>query len=84
MSRGSLRTRLVAALLGTCSLVWIAAMLGAYRDAHEDIDRLLDAHLAQSARLLLVQSGHEITELAEDEPAQRGRRLHAGASRSSV
>lgn len=70
MMEVSLRVRLTAALLGTCGLVWIAATLGTYRDARAGIGRLLDAHLAQAARLLTVQSGHELTELIQDEPRE--------------
>ena len=56
-------TLLLLMLAGT----WLASAALTYRDAHRGIDALLDAHLAQAARLLVAQAGHELEELDFDE-----------------
>ncbi len=50
-------------LLGATATVWLAVAFVTWRDAHHELDALLDAHLAQSANLLIAQSGHELEEL---------------------
>ena len=59
----SIRTRLIVMLLGATATVWLAVAFVTWRDAHHELDALLDAHLAQSANLLIAQSGHELEEL---------------------
>ncbi len=54
-------------LLLTLTGTWLASAALTYRDAHRGIDALLDAHLAQAARLLVAQAGHELEELDFDE-----------------
>jgi two-component system sensor histidine kinase QseC len=54
-------------LLLTLTGTWLASAALTYRDAHRGIDALLDAHLAQAARLLVAQVGHELEELDLDE-----------------
>ena len=74
----SLRRRLLLALLGGVALVWIGTALYSYFDARHEINRLLDAHLAQSASLLVAQVGHELEEIdLEHAPSagERGRRV---------
>jgi two-component system sensor histidine kinase QseC len=56
---GSIRNRLLGMLLATTTLTWVGAGLWTYQGAHHGVDELLDAQLAQSARLLLAQAGHE-------------------------
>ena len=51
----SLKRRLLFWLLGTVTLIWLATALLSFLDAQREINELLDAHLAQSASLLLVQ-----------------------------
>jgi two-component system sensor histidine kinase QseC len=50
-------------LLGTVLAAWLATAMFTYFDAGHEIDEMLDAHLAQSAGLLLAQVGHEVHEL---------------------
>lgn len=69
----SLRARLLALLLGTVLAAWIATALFTYFDARHEIDEMLDAHLAQSAGLLVAQVGHEVHEL-ESEVTERAHR----------
>jgi two-component system sensor histidine kinase QseC len=59
----SLRQRLVLAVLGGCALVFLATAAYVYGYTRHEIDRLLDAHLAQSASLIVAQSGHELEEI---------------------
>jgi two-component system sensor histidine kinase QseC len=62
----SLRARLLGMLLAATSLVWLAAAWWSYGDARHEAEELLDAQLAQSARLLMAQTRHELV----DEGAQ--------------
>lgn len=55
----SLQARLLALLLLMVTLVWVAAAVLTWIDASDELDELLDGHLAQSAALLIVQqTGH--------------------------
>lgn len=67
MTRPSLRHRLLGLLLGTLIAGWTAAVVATYVDAHGEIDRLLDAHLAQATGILAAQAGHELLEVDADE-----------------
>lgn len=58
----SLRAHLLVMLLAATSLVWLAAALWSYEDARHEAEELLDAQLAQSARLLMAQTRHELEE----------------------
>ncbi|MEW5891656.1 MAG: ATP-binding protein [Pseudomonadota bacterium] len=71
--RFSLRARLILLTLGAVAAVWLATAWLTYRDAREEFDELLDAHLAQAASLLVAQVGHELEEELDLE--------HAGDSR---
>jgi len=62
-----MRGRLLGLLLGAVALAWAAVAVVTYRDAHREIDSLLDAHLAQAARLLAAQSGDAREEIDFDE-----------------
>lgn len=59
----SLRRRLLALLLASVVVAWAATTLLTYHHAHHELDELLDAHLARSARLLLAQEGDELEEI---------------------
>lgn len=50
----SLRRRLLLLLLAVVALLWLASIAGAFLRAHRLADEILDAHLQQTARLLLV------------------------------
>jgi len=62
----SLKQRLLLLSLSTVLVVWLAASLFTYFDAREEFEELLDAHLAQSASLLVVQSSHDLDEIETD------------------
>ncbi len=64
--RGSIKTRLLALALGAVALAWLGTAVFTYFEGREELDELLDAHLAQSATLLIAQAAHEIADL-EDE-----------------
>src|SRR5512139_1446106 len=59
----SLRARLLIALLSLIGVVWVCVVALTYLDAQRELDTVLDAHLGQSARLLVAQSAHELEEL---------------------
>lgn len=61
--RGSVRRRLLFALLGGVMLVWLAAAAVTARETRKEMQELLDAHLAQSASFLTAQIGHDIDEI---------------------
>ncbi len=55
----------------TVVVVWIGATAFTYYDAREEFDEILDAHLAQSATLLVVQASQDLDELeTEHAPLQ--------------
>jgi two-component system sensor histidine kinase QseC len=61
----SMRRQLLVLLLGAVAIVWIATAVVSYFDARHELDELLDAHLAQSASLLIAQAGHDLEEIDE-------------------
>lgn len=61
----SLRRRLLALVLLATLLTWcLAAVLG-YRQARHDVQEMMDAHMSQTASLLLAQASQTPTLLAE-------------------
>lgn len=63
----SLRARLLIMLLAATSIVWLIAAWWSYHDARHEAEELLDAQLAQSARLLLAQTLNKPVEKGGDE-----------------
>ncbi len=61
--RGSLKQRLLGLALITVVAVWICTAVFTYFDAREEFGEMLDAHLAQSATLLVVHASHELEEV---------------------
>lgn len=59
----SLKQRLLASVLAAIVMVWIAATTFTYFDARKEFDEVLDAYLAQSATLLVIQATHELDEI---------------------
>jgi two-component system sensor histidine kinase QseC len=55
----SLRGRLIGAVLGAVALVWIGVSLAGWLRSRHELDELFDAHLAQSAALLVAQISEE-------------------------
>jgi len=80
----SLQARLLTLLLGLVTLVWLSAAVMTWLDTSDELDELLDAHLAQSAALLVVQqynppdTDHDGAVPTEDAPS-----LHKYAPRVS-
>lgn len=56
----SLQGRLLVLVIGVVVGVWLIAALFIWRDAHKELDELLDSHLAQAAALLVVQQTQSI------------------------
>ena len=61
----SLRLRLIMLLSVGLGVAWLIAAWFTYNDAREEIDRLFDAQLAQSAQVLLGTTRHELHERIE-------------------
>ncbi|MEQ1743252.1 MAG: ATP-binding protein [Candidatus Nitrotoga sp.] len=61
--RASLKQRLLVLALIAITLVWLGVTAFTYNNARKEFDEVLDAHLAQAAALLVVQSSHELDEL---------------------
>ena len=59
----SLKQRLLLGLLAVVAAVWLATAAYSYFDARHEINELLDAHLAQSASLIIAQVGHDLEEI---------------------
>lgn len=66
MRQISLKKRLLVLVLSAIALVWLTAALMTYFDARDELNEVLDAHLAQAASLLAAQSPHEIEEIDTD------------------
>ncbi len=78
MAAYSLKRRLLLALLGAVAAVWLSTAAYSYFDARHEINSLLDAHLAQSASLIVAQVGYEPEEIDLTHTPQlheRGRRV---------
>jgi len=67
----SLRRRLIGGVLALVSAIWLAATIGAWREARHEAEGILDAHLAQAATLLAAFVGHDADELEEHLPEHR-------------
>jgi two-component system sensor histidine kinase QseC len=70
----SLRRRLLVVLLAAVLVVWLATAIYSYFDARHELNELLDAHLAQSAALIMVQGGHALEEIDTERAPQLHRR----------
>ena len=62
ITRQSIKRRLLVLQLAAVAIVWLAAAAYSYFDAGHEVNELLDAHLAQSAALLVVQ-GQNLEEI---------------------
>jgi two-component system sensor histidine kinase QseC len=70
-SAPSLRFRLVAGTLVMVTVIWVGVTVFAWRAAVHEAEELFDAHLAQTAALLVALSGDEPEEIAEHLPEHR-------------
>ncbi len=68
----SLRARLLVLLSVTVLLAWLATALFSYIDTRRQLDALHDAHLAQSAALLMAQIGSFAEQEVVDVPVAHG------------
>jgi len=66
----SIKRRLLILALITIAIVWLGTAAWTYRDAREELDEVLDAHLTQAASLLLTQATHELDELESEHAPQ--------------
>ena len=75
----SLRGELLVALIASVVLIWAVTLALSYFDVEHELGELLDAHLAQSAALLIAQVGHDLEEIDVEHAPQ----LHRYARRAS-
>ncbi|MFP4896303.1 ATP-binding protein [Paraburkholderia sp. EG304] len=68
----SLQGRLLVLVTGVVAAVWLAASALTWHDARQEIDHLLDSHLAQAAALLVMQQA----QAADDDEALDAPVLH--------
>lgn len=61
----SLRLRLLVLLSLVLGLAWLAAAWFTHLESREEINRLFDAQLSQSAQVLLATTRHDIQERVE-------------------
>ena len=61
----SMQTRLLLLVLAFATVVWLGAALVTWNDAQDEIDELLDSHLAQSAALLLLQTEGDFDDISD-------------------
>lgn len=59
----SLKQRLSLGVLAVVAAVWLATAAYSYWDARHEVNEILDAHLAQSASLIVAQVGHDLEEI---------------------
>lgn len=77
MPRPSLRRRVLGLSVGATLVLWTSAAWLSYQHTRREIEKILDAHLVQTAAVLAAQAGHDLDELEfEHVPA-----LHPGADR---
>ena len=68
---GSLQLQLLAGTLAFVGAVWLVISVVAWREAESEAEELFDAHLAQTAALLVVLSREESGDLPEELPSHR-------------
>lgn len=61
----SLQRKLLALVLGALACAWLVATLLTWLDVRHELDELLDAHLAQSAAMLVMQQDPEHEDILE-------------------
>lgn len=66
----SIRTRLLVMLLGATLVLWLVTIALSYRDAREELGKLFDAQLAESAKVILAQASHDPRELRDADEAR--------------
>ena len=66
----SLQARLLLPLLGLVTAIWLGAATLTWVDARDELDDLLDGHLAQAAAMLVVVQAHADDDGVADQPAR--------------
>ncbi len=76
---GSIQGRLLALVIAAVAAVWLVSALLIWRDAEDELDELLDSHLAQAAALLVAQQAGELED--DDDHLVDAPQLHRYASK---
>ncbi|MFO1413655.1 MAG: ATP-binding protein [Burkholderiales bacterium] len=66
----SIRAQLLFGVLAAVAATWIVTAVTSYLDARHELDELLDAHLAQTAALLIARTGGESDEVEVEHSPQ--------------
>jgi len=66
LRKPSLKRHTLVLALSAILLVWLAAAIFTYFDARQELNEVLDAHLAQASTLLVAQASHELEEVETD------------------
>lgn len=66
----SIRSRLLVMLLGATLVLWLIAVALSYRDARQELGKLFDAQLSESAKVILAQASHDARELRDADEAR--------------
>lgn len=66
----SLKSRLVALLLALIGVIWAGIVMYSYFDIRHESEELLDAHLAQSASLIIAQAEQDLEEIEVEHAPQ--------------
>lgn len=76
---GSLRRQLLLVLLSGLGLIWLVTASLTVVESRHELDELLDAHLAQSAALLLAQVGEDVDDIEVEHAPDLHRYAHQAA-----
>ena len=71
----SLKQRLLLGVVAVVAAVWLATAAYSYFDARHEINEVLDAHLAQSASLIVAQVGHDLEEIDVEHAPKTDKRV---------
>ena len=63
MPRPSLQRRVLGLTVGATLVLWVSAAWLSYQHTRREIEKILDAHLVQTAAVLAAQAGHDLDEL---------------------
>jgi two-component system sensor histidine kinase QseC len=72
----SLRLRLLVGILAAVALAWVGVAWSAYLQSRHELDELFDAHLAQSASLLIAQLSEDDDDDDDEIEFEHAPRLH--------
>lgn len=79
----SIKARLIAILIGTTGLVWLSAVIWIYASTQAEVERVLDARLAEAARMVNSLLTDQRIEVGVAPGAAVGAALQVGSNTTS-